>query len=174
MNKLFSKGSKAKQRKTLPPEKLENFYRILNETRRNSRFDESRNYIQHGSTSVRKHCIMVAYTAYYLSYKFKVDINEDELVKGALLHDYFLYDWHEKSWANSIHGYTHPGKALKEAKKDFYLSAVERDMIKHHMFPLTPTPPSSKEGALLCVADKLCAIRETLEGKGKLSKGAGR
>lgn len=159
---------KKRKTKTLPADKQEVFYRVLREVRRNSRFDDNKKFIQHGSTSVREHVINVAHTAYYISYKLHLNVNEEELIRGALLHDYFLYDWHEKCLANSIHGYTHPSKSLDNAKKDFELSAIERDMIKHHMFPLTPTPPRSKEGVLLCVADKLCAIKETLEGKGDL------
>ena len=162
--------NKQKRRRELPEDKLEKFYRILRETRRNSRFDMNKEFIQHGSTTVREHCINVAHTAYYMSYKLKIDVNEEELIRGALLHDYFLYDWHEKSWENSIHGYTHPTKSLKNACHDFDLSAIERDMIKHHMFPLTPTPPRCREGALLCIADKFCALKETLKGKGELKK----
>lgn len=147
----------------LPERKMRKFRSVLESTRRSSRFDESRKFIQHGNTSVRTHCINVAQTAYYISHRFGISVNEEALIRGALLHDYFLYDWHEKIPRNSIHGFTHPGTALSEASKDFVLSETERDMIKHHMFPLTPVPPRSREGAILCLADKLCAIRETLE-----------
>lgn len=144
------------------------FKKILDEVKENSRFELSDNFIQHGSTTVKKHCIDVAHTAYYISLKLKIKVKSDELIRGALLHDYFLYDWHEVCWKNSIHGYTHPSIALKEASKDFELTDTERDMIKHHMFPLTPMPPKTKEGILLCLADKICAIRETFEGKGNV------
>lgn len=153
------------KKKQLPKLKKEKFLKILEETRKNSRFDESINYIQHGKTTVREHSINVAHTAYYISHKLNIKVRENELIRGALLHDYFLYDWHDKSLKNSIHGYTHPGNALKEAEKDFVLSNIERDMIKHHMFPLTITPPKTKEGILLCIADKLCAIKETIDRK---------
>lgn len=151
-----------KKKKHLPAKKMQQFMNVLDETRKSSRFDESVNYIQHGKTTVREHCINVAHTAYYITHKLKLNVNEKELIRGALLHDYFLYDWHDKSLKNSIHGYTHPGFALKEAEKDFDLSDIERDMIKHHMFPLTITPPKTKEGVILCIADKLCAIKETV------------
>ena len=149
----------------LPIEKKNKFKRILKEIRQESRFDDCSMFIQHGKTTVKNHCIKVAYTAYFLSYKLGVNIDERQLIRGALLHDYFLYDWHEKSLKNSIHGFTHGNTALTEAKKDFDLSATERDMIKHHMFPLTPHPPRSCEGILLCVADKVCAMDETIKRK---------
>ena len=118
--------------------------------------------MQHGDTTVRQHCIHVAHTAYYLAWRFNWKVNEDDLIRGALLHDYFLYDWHENNWPNKIHGYTHPGKALKNAEQDFDLSNRERDMIRHHMFPLTIFPPRTKEGWILCLADKICATGETV------------
>lgn len=165
MNKV-GKNNK-KRLRSLPEDKMMKFKKIYHETRVYSRFDNNENFIQHGSTTVKSHCINVAHTAYYMTYKLHINVNEDELIRGALLHDYFQYDWHEKSLKNSIHGYTHGRTALLEAKKDFDLSATERDMIKHHMFPLTPRAPRSREGAVLCIADKLCAIKETLEGKDK-------
>ena len=148
--------------KRLPAEKREKFRRILEETRKDSRFDTMENFMQHGDTTVRQHCIHVAHTAYYLAWRFNWKVNEDDLIRGALLHDYFLYDWHENNWPNKIHGYTHPGKALKNAEQDFDLSNRERDMIRHHMFPLTIFPPRTKEGWILCLADKICATGETV------------
>ena len=34
-------------------------------------------------------------------------------------------------------------------------------MIRAHMFPLVPVVPRYRESLVLCVADKLCAVRET-------------
>ena len=154
-----------KVEKKLPPHLHVKFMKVLSEVRKDSRFNTTNEFIQHGKTTVMMHCINVAYTAYYIVYKLKLKVDEEELVRGALLHDYFLYDWHEKTLENSIHGFTHPMKALRQAKKDFSLTAIERDMILHHMFPLTPKPPKSKEGKILCLADKLCATHETIRRK---------
>ncbi len=138
------------------------FLEVLSDTRKDSRFDEMCNYIQHGNTTVWEHCLHVAQTAYCIARRFHFDVDEKALIRGALLHDYFLYDWHEKTLPNKIHGFTHPTKALKEASADFKLKQVERDMIRHHMFPLTITPPKTTEGKILCVADKICATGETV------------
>ena len=151
--------------KKLPAKKEQKFRDILKETRENSRFDQNDQYIQHGTTTVKTHCINVAQTAYFMSYRLHIKVHERELIRGALLHDYFLYDWHDKSLRNSIHGFTHPGKALKEASKDFNLTKIEKDMIRSHMFPLTVRPPKYREGVLLCIADKLCALQETIGGR---------
>ena len=149
----------------LGKEKTGFFRSMVRKTRQGSRFDMMDEFIQHGDTTVRTHCLHVAQTAYYIAMRFNIKVDEASLIRGALLHDYFLYDWHEKSWANSIHGYTHPRKALRQAERDFELSETERDMILHHMFPLTAFPPRTKEGWLLVIADKLCATGETIGGR---------
>ena len=84
------------------------------------------------------------------------------LIIGALLHDYFLYDWHKERKGKHIHGFTHPAEALKNASEDFELNAVEADIIRKHMFPLNLKPPKYKESALVCLADKLSALEETI------------
>ena len=83
-------------------------------------------------------------------------------MRGALLHDYFLYDWHEKDPEHRLHGFHHPSTALKRASEDFRLSELERDIILHHMFPLTLFPPRSREAMIVCVVDKWCGIYETV------------
>ncbi len=148
--------------KSLPLEKQRLFKKVLKEVRENSRFDLMDNFMQHGDTTVRTHCLHVAQTAFYLAVRFRLKVDEEALIRGALLHDYFLYDWHEQSLANTIHGYTHPGYALHEAEKDFELTETERDMIIHHMFPLTLVPPFTPEGWILVIADKICALGETI------------
>ena len=120
-------------------------------------------HLQHGRVSVYAHSVAVALLCLKLSRRLRLNVNERALVRGALLHDYFLYDWHEKDPSHRWHGFTHPAKALKNASRDFRLDRIERDMIAHHMFPLVPGLPRCRESLLLCVADKLCAIKETFK-----------
>ena len=121
-----------------------------------------RAHMQHGRVSVLEHELAVALMCLKLARGLRMRVNERALVRGALLHAYFLYDWHEKDPAHRWHGFHHPATALRNAARDFRLGDTERDMIAHHMFPLVPAPPRCRESALLCVADKLCALRETL------------
>lgn len=127
--------------------------------------------IQHGIYSVYDHSLFVTSMCIRISRRLKIRVNEKAMVRGALLHDYFLYDWHTPCKANRIHGFTHPGIALRNAEKEFILGEIEKNMIKRHMFPLTPVPPKYREGVILCIADKICALYETVGGfKIKLSK----
>ena len=120
--------------------------------------------IQHGTYTVFDHSLAVTSMCISISNKLRINVHERELVRGALLHDFFLYDWHERSLANSIHGFTHPGIALRNAEKVFKLGKIERNMIRRHMFPLTPIPPRYRESVILCIADKMCATKETVSG----------
>ena len=126
------------------------------------RLSQLRRYAQHGRCSVYEHSVDVAVLALELSRRLRLRTDESALIRGALLHDYFLYDWHVPDPQRPLHGFYHPKAALENARQDFALSRKEEDIIRRHMFPLTPVPPATAEGLLVCLADKLCAIRETL------------
>lgn len=136
-----------------------------------SRFEKEKEFIQHGTTTTFDHSLCVTYLSVWMAQRSRHNINMRSVVRSALLHDYFLYDWHEPTKANRIHGFTHPGIALNNAEKVFHLGKIEKNMIKRHMFPLTPVPPKYRESVILCVADKICATKETVGGfKTKLMK----
>ncbi len=125
----------------------------------------TKKYIQHGDTSVYEHCINVACLCVLIATCFHIKVNQRNLVRGALLHDYFLYDWHVTDNSHKWHGFTHPRTALRNARKSFKLNKIERDMILRHMFPLNITPPRYKESIILCLSDKIYAIFETFHIK---------
>jgi len=123
---------------------------------------KEKNFMQHGCVSVYSHSVSVSIMALILCRIFSIKVDERSLVRGALLHDYFLYDWHKKDPGHKWHGFTHSRRALKNAARDFHLNKTEQDIILTHMFPLNLTLiPRKKESALVCLADKLCALHET-------------
>ena len=128
-----------------------------------SQFDTLKDYIQHGKISVYRHSIMVAYHSYKLVCFLGLKVDKRSLIRGALLHDYFLYDWHDGKSERRIHGFTHPSIALKNAQRDFELNDKEKNIIKSHMFPLTFTIPKSLEAIIVCLVDKYLSSLETLE-----------
>lgn len=152
-------------RKKLPAEKEAFFKHELEEVCKNSRMLESGRYMQHGSTSVFRHSVSVAYYSFYLAWKMRIPVDERALIRGALLHDYFLYDWHEKDDSHKWHGFHHARKALENAMEDFKLSEIERDIIACHMFPLNIKLPKYRESWLVCYADKVCSGFETVKRK---------
>ncbi len=139
--------------------------RKIRELERLGRLDEEKSYIQHGTTTVFDHSVDVAYMSLYLADLLHLKVDKDALIRGALLQDYFLYDWHDGAKWHRLHGFRHPKTALKNAEKDFDLTDRERNIIARHMFPLTPIPPRYKEAWLVCLADKLCALGETFRSR---------
>lgn len=138
------------------------FRERLKEWEHSERVKEMRDYIQHGHTSTYKHCISVAYYSYLLSLKLPIKMNQESLIKGALLHDFYLYDWHEKGH-QKLHGFFHPKKALENAKLYYELTPIEEDIIAKHMWPLTITKmPRCREAILICLVDKYCSFGETI------------
>ncbi len=130
-----------------------------------------KSFIQHGNVTVFEHSIHVSVCAIKLNRKMCVVGREREIVRGALLHDYFLYDWHDGEAPGNIHpklhGFYHPGIALRNATRDFALSEREKEIIRKHMWPLTVKPPRCREAWIVCMADKYASTLETL----KLKKG---
>ena len=136
-------------------------------------FQRTQKYIQHGSMTVHNHCMDVARYSLIINKKLGLNCNKHDLIRGALLHDYFLYDWHDKEYLSQrrrLHGFRHPMTALENAEKEYDLSDTQRDIIKKHMWPLTIVPPTCGEAWVVTAADKYCSLRETVglrKGHGK-------
>lgn len=140
---------------------------------RDGRLGLTRGFIQHGAVSVYEHVRSVARASSAIASALEragVRVDRTSLIRGALLHDYFLYDWHDVDPSHRLHGFTHPARALARAEEDFDLTEHERNIIARHMFPLVPVPPTCREAWIVCMADKWCALYETvaarLPGKG--------
>ncbi len=118
------------------------------------------NFIQHGNSSVYAHSVAVAIMSLWIARKLHMHVNEKAMARGALLHDYFLYDWHKKDKSHRWHGFRHARNARINAERDFQISKLEGHIIERHMFPLNIKPPCKKEGLIVCIADKICALRE--------------
>lgn len=96
-------------------------------------------------------------------------IDETSLAVGAFLHDFYLYDWHKKGTFHGIrrlfemHGFSHPGCACVNAEKVFHITKKEQSIISSHMWPLTfRHVPSCREAIIVCLADKYCAVVESM------------
>ena len=139
------------------------FWEEVRQVCSSSRMNKSRTFYQHGKINIYVHSLRVAYICYYWVKKYHLHVDEKALIRGALLHDYFLYDWHDKEHEHKRpHGFFHPSAALCNAKQDFILTRKEENIIQGHMFPLTLIPPGCKEAWLVCMADKVCSTRETV------------
>ena len=142
--------------------------RAAAELERVGRLGLTRTFIQHGDVTVFDHVTSVAQASLAAAdtlARAGVRVDRASLVRGALLHDYFLYDWHDPDPSHRLHGFRHPFFALARAEEDFDLTTRERNIIVRHMFPLVPVPPTCREAWIVCLADKWCALRETVAGR---------
>ena len=118
-------------------------------------------YPQHSTINRLDHITSVTYTSYCWAKKAGLDVRAT--VRGAILHDLFYYDWHDKAMWHRPHGYKHPRFAMENAKVlNKEITPKEENIILRHMFPLTVIPPKSKEGWVVSLCDKYCATRELL------------
>lgn len=122
-------------------------------------------YMQHGCVSVYEHCIFVACKALEIVDTHNLSIDRKQLIRAALLHDYFKYDWHSYAKENGmhrLHGVHHPRIAAENANKDFSITKLEDNAIRSHMWPLGSAFPKSLEAWVIFFADKNCATIETI------------
>jgi uncharacterized protein len=125
-----------------------------------TRYLDQKTFIQHAEISVYDHCLSVCCLAVHFAYRHHWKVDYEALVRGALLHDYFLYDWHKPHKGYGLHGYTHPYTACRNAERDFQITKKERNIIRCHMFPLTFIPPRYKESWIVNIADDVSTHRE--------------
>ena len=141
---------------------IPSFYELICEIAESEDFCKMQQIRHHVHSTTYEHSLKVAFLCYryYCRHKSKVELRE--LIRGALLHDYYLYDHHSRE-ANGLigigHTLTHPKRALANAREAYRdLTRSEQDAIRRHMFPLTLLPPSTRCGWLVCYYDKVAAI----------------
>ena len=117
--------------------------------------------IKHHDKDIYTHNLKVAWISYLTAKRLKLHVHE--MVRGALLHDFFFYDWRVKGAKDEFlpHGFTHPFVSRRNAEKVFgHITPIERDIIMKHMWPLTVIPPRYPESFLVSFIDKLVAGKE--------------
>jgi len=137
------------------------FYEIINDIYEHDEFLKLKEHYHHNS-SIYEHVMDVAYFSYKACKVLKLDYHS--AARGALLHDFFLYDWRNHDVpdlpVDKFHGIEHPKIALTNAEKHFILNDIEKDIVVKHMWPLTLVPPKYKESFIVSFADKYLASKE--------------
>ena len=140
----------------------EQLYAIVEKYDHHPDVQRMREYIQHGSVTTYQHCKNVALVSFWLNRRLHLHADETSLAVGALLHDFYLYDWHENDRSHRLHGYHHPDTSCENAVTYFQVGELVQHMIRTHMWPLTITKlPRSREAWILCLVDKYISTKET-------------
>ena len=142
-------------------EKRENdleYQSLIQELIENDEVKKMKKFNQHCNTSCYEHCYNASYYCYLISKKLHWDYKSS--ARGAMLHDLYLYDWRLPNDSGGLHAFKHGRIAFENASKFFKLNSTEEDIIRRHMFPATLIPPKTKEGFLLTLVDKYCAVIE--------------
>lgn len=134
-------------------------------------------YIQHGTTTTYDHCLKVSYYSYCIAkHRRYLKCSPEACAVGGLLHDFFLYDWHDKDRDGKRefklpHGFTHGVVAERNARKYFDIDDRCSDIIKNHMFPLTIWGlPRYRETWLVLSVDKWLSTAEVFKRKKRIRK----
>ena len=137
---------------------------ILSDIQSDDHVQEMKKYIQHGSVTTYEHCERVAKLSHKIDRLLSLHSNQKTLLTGAMLHDFYLYDWHkEDNGEHRLHGFHHAEKACANAKRYFDIDEETMHVIRSHMWPLNlKRIPLSKEAWIVCIADKCVSLHETL------------
>lgn len=156
------------KKKPLSEEEKENIINYYLEFKKNPIFNKLLKAKQHRTSNTYRHSCLVCEECLYHGIKKNLRYNYKSLIRGALLHDFFFYDWRINKKYKKGHLLKHPKRALENAKKIFNLNNIEIDIIKNHMWPITLFHfPKTREGRLVMMVDKKVTIKEFFSKKKK-------
>lgn len=134
------------------------FIRIISDILQNSEYQKLKGFTHHMYTTRYQHCLNVAWYSYLIARKRGLDYIS--MARGAMLHDFYLYNRPSDAPVEGRHSDVHPQIALANAEKYFEVNDIMRDVIGNHMWPTGCSRPKTEEGLIITIADKYCATLE--------------
>ena len=93
---------------------------ILTQIQADANVLKMKEFVQHGNVSTYEHCESVVKQSYLIDKRLALHSDLKVLLTGAMLHDFYLYDWHEDGdGSHKLHGFTHAKRACDNAWKCF-------------------------------------------------------
>jgi uncharacterized protein len=136
------------------------FLDLISEYLKDPNIQKLKDSLHHRDKNRLEHVVEVAFYSFLIAKKMSLD--ENIIVKGAMLHDLFYYDWLREG--PRLHGLRHPKISLENARKLYPISKKEADIIKKHMWPLTLMPPRYLESLVVSLVDSFCSARDYIPG----------
>ncbi|MBQ9228028.1 MAG: HD domain-containing protein [Eubacterium sp.] len=138
---------------------IDRFLEYTGDLLRDQSVQSMKEYKHHREVSTHFHSLFVSYTVMKLCERFHAK-EERQIVRAALLHDFYLYEWYTEKHEEK-HIWYHPKQSVKNIEARFgALSEMQRNMILAHMFPMSYETPASTGAWLLTLADKHCATSD--------------
>ncbi|MBQ7250573.1 MAG: HD domain-containing protein [Bacilli bacterium] len=114
----------------------------------------------HRGSNCYIHSFKVAKTAIRRALRHRKG-NLHTILIGAILHDYYLYDWRADRSKMKSHLSHHPYIAAENAERDFGIHEPIKRVIKSHMWPVNFTEfPKTKEARIISLSDKHIYAKE--------------
>lgn len=117
---------------------------------------QSMHSFRHHDRTALTHSLSVSTLSFSLARRLGLD--SVSVARGALLHDFFLYD--RRADKTRFHLNRHAKVALRNASARFSLNPVEQDIILAHMWPVGRPFYTYRESALVSFVDKFVSARE--------------
>ena len=145
-------------------EKLESIYQSFLNDEKILRMKE---FSMHRGSNCYEHTFKVVKRAiHHVEISSKKNINPEVVLVGAILHDYYLYDWRVDRSKLKGHAKHHVQIALENACKDFDISKEVKEVIGTHMWPINiKNYPKSREAKIVSINDKMVALCEAFTSK---------
>ena len=142
-------------------ESLENIYQTF---LKDERIQRMKDIPMHRGSNCYEHSFKVAKKAVKNAINFyKKNVDLVVVLIGAILHDYYLYDWRKDRSKRKGHGKNHPKIASANASRDFDIPPEVKEVIETHMWPFNfKQYPHSREAKLVANADNSVATVEAL------------
>ena len=109
----------------------------------------------HGQVTTLDHSLFVAFSTYRVARALRLDVRS--AVRGALLHDLYLYDSRDRTAHPGNQCFDHPRFAARNAAALTPLTPKERNIILSHMWPAGGPLPRSVEAWTVDLVDTVCA-----------------
>ena len=141
---------------------LTEFHTIIKPYLENKKVQSMSQYMAHGKTNVLQHCYLVSRLSYKVCKVLRLKVDIYSVVVGAMLHDFYLYDWHIEDPKHKWHGRTHGETAFKNARELFVLNKKIQNIMESHMWPESKICPRYFESIVVSICDKCSASWELI------------
>ncbi len=140
--------------------KDQKYLNIVSDILEHDEFSKTKDIVHHGMNRY-DHSLRVSYYSYKIAKVLKLD--EEEVARGALLHDFFLDNNRDVNLRERVSLLiNHPKYALDKASQHFDLTEKQKDMIVSHMWPVSIRAPRYLESWIVDLTDNYVAIAEAM------------